>query len=366
MKETPKQDIDNSSSQPAGAAGDTANAGDPGADSHVDPFEAAYERGQERLNGSEDNNSSDGDQAGGDTDSNLDPDTAGTEQAGGDTDSTPESSATSEAEGDTASGDSVDVDSTPDSTVEAPEHWPNEFKAKFDGLNSEARQVVLDMSTSMQAGFTRKTQDLADLRKGHEGAIDLQGKFVTDPKGVITELARQANVEIFFDRPLPEGEIPDFDNKEDLVKWMANENDRRLDAKLKARDEESDRVFAEKHETETLERDFVETIRSHDDFMDHETAITELMNSTPGLHPEKAYRLATYDALHEQALKAPGLEAEVSRLNQEMKVIKARSTEPGPGFNGDTQVTDEPDDPFEAAYVRAQRKLSAEKSASQA
>ena len=50
--------------------------------------------------------------------------------------------------------------------VEAPHDWPKEWAEKFRQLpDDDTRQVVLDQYKSFQADYTRKTQEIAEIRK---------------------------------------------------------------------------------------------------------------------------------------------------------------------------------------------------------
>ena len=49
--------------------------------------------------------------------------------------------------------------------VEAPAHWSNEFKDSFNALPPEAREVFLQRYKDMEGDYTRKTQEVADIRR---------------------------------------------------------------------------------------------------------------------------------------------------------------------------------------------------------
>lgn len=51
-------------------------------------------------------------------------------------------------------------------TVEPPQDWPKDWTEKFAKLpDDESRQLLIDQYKSFQADYTRKTQDLAEVRK---------------------------------------------------------------------------------------------------------------------------------------------------------------------------------------------------------
>jgi len=49
--------------------------------------------------------------------------------------------------------------------VEAPAHWSAEFKDSFNSLPPEGREVFLKRYKDMEADYTRKTQEVADIRR---------------------------------------------------------------------------------------------------------------------------------------------------------------------------------------------------------
>lgn len=77
--------------------------------------------------------------------------------------------------------DDAEQDSSEESQVEAPAHWSAETKAKFDSLDDAAKTAVLDLAKSQEADYTRKTQELAEQRKGIEplqGVIQQFGDYL--------------------------------------------------------------------------------------------------------------------------------------------------------------------------------------------
>lgn len=65
-------------------------------------------------------------------------------------------------------------------TVEAPSDWPKDWQEKFATLESDDhRQLLIDQYKSFQADYTRKTQDIADLKKAIpedvKQSLDLRG-----------------------------------------------------------------------------------------------------------------------------------------------------------------------------------------------
>ena len=63
----------------------------------------------------------------------------------------------------------------------APKHWPDERKAVFESLPTpEAKQAMLKLARDLEAGFTRKSQELSD-----------QHKFAQSVSGLFSDTERQ-------------------------------------------------------------------------------------------------------------------------------------------------------------------------------
>lgn len=99
------------------------------------------------------------------------------EEAGGGSDEAQASEADSETEEATQDEESEETEST--ATVEPPSDWPQDWQDKFAKLDSdEGRQLLIDQYKSMQADYTRKTQEISDVRKAIEPIkeqLDLNG-----------------------------------------------------------------------------------------------------------------------------------------------------------------------------------------------
>ena len=49
--------------------------------------------------------------------------------------------------------------------IDAPAHWSNDFKDSFNALPSDAQEVFLQRYKDMEGDYTRKTQEVADIRR---------------------------------------------------------------------------------------------------------------------------------------------------------------------------------------------------------
>lgn len=56
--------------------------------------------------------------------------------------------------------------------LEAPLHWPREHKEQFAKAPREVQEIWLQRDHDTNADYTRKMQELASVRKGHEGISD--------------------------------------------------------------------------------------------------------------------------------------------------------------------------------------------------
>lgn len=70
-----------------------------------------------------------------------------------------------EAEPEAEAADDEAADDEEVRGVEAPAHWSNDFKDSFNALPPEAREVFLQRYKDMEGDYTRKTQEVADIRR---------------------------------------------------------------------------------------------------------------------------------------------------------------------------------------------------------
>ncbi len=61
-----------------------------------------------------------------------------------------------------------DVPNDDDAPIEAPAHWPADDRETFDELPAKGQEFLLRRHHEMEADYTRKTQELAPLRKAYE------------------------------------------------------------------------------------------------------------------------------------------------------------------------------------------------------
>ncbi|MEJ1355735.1 MAG: hypothetical protein RPU39_13740 [Candidatus Sedimenticola sp. (ex Thyasira tokunagai)] len=368
------QEAGNIDSSSAGAGLDGAGGQQTGSDSGppLDTASAAYWRASEKLASAEDTGAEDTD-ATGDTDSTSasgeqapDGESTRTEGEGGDTDTASDATTGAESE------------STSDSIVAAPEDWPVERREQFTELPEDAQTLVLGMQKDMQAGLTKATQQLAEQRQAHETlftAIDQHGvnegvvvdlmstaaSFERDPKATLKALAAEKGLDLWFEKPLPDGELPEFENASEMVRYVQDQ----VSSSLSKQQKESAEADAENTRKEgaiaSLQREISDFAASTPEFEGQRTAVIEQMASAPGLSVSDAYALVTLPALKQKVGELQQVEREFKALQQKVEAEKKASTR-GPGA---TALTDDENkaleglEPAEAAFHKATRKLAA-------
>lgn len=267
-------------------------------------------------------------------------------------------------------------------SIAAPEDWPAEQVQAFDRLpTDEAKQLMLDQYKSMQAGFTQKLQDIATIKQQHgalvdamqqhgqnaDSLIELMGTaqaFAANPKDTLAKLAAQAGVEVFFERPLPDGQIPEFETQAEMVAWLqkqSQEQARKLLAEETAKREAESRRTAAR---EAIQRQFSEAQTQHKDFESHRPAVVDTLAAIAEQGPtvEQAYRLATYDGLRKLAVDGQKAITELAQLKQQQEqAAKKATTAPNDASRrGKEQpAADDSLSPGQKALARAKARMSA-------
>ncbi|MEQ8495142.1 MAG: hypothetical protein RLW42_13120 [Gammaproteobacteria bacterium] len=243
-------------------------------------------------------------------------------------------------------------DATGGSTVSAPDDWPDDYKARFAALpNDDARAVTLDFYKDMHRQFSESAEQVARIRKEHEDLVrvveehgadpaeagrllKLDAEFNKNPRQVLQHLASLANVEVFFERPLPEGAVPEFSSAAEMAEWATQQ----ATAKVQAEAEKKAQAEAEEAQREqyrTQLRTELETARKQygEPFLKAQTAVMERMIQP--LSIEDAYNLVSVPALREQAQEAATLRQQLAAAKAEVETMRKRQTQPpGGGVNG--------------------------------
>lgn len=231
------------------------------------------------------------------------------------------------------------------STLEAPANWPADRRETFSKLPKEARDLTLAFNKEMQAGYTQATTKLAQQTKGHETlagtmreigmspeqaveTLQLAKGFRDDPKGTLQKLAKQAKVEVFFERPLPAGEAPKFDSPQEMADWVAKQTQEQLDRNAQTRDAANTQKAAVKAAEDDIRTQFTDLAKNNKDFEQHRAAVVDRMASMVE-HPtaQDAYDLIlTLPRLKAAAVQGAKDKAALAVANKELETIRKKLT----------------------------------------
>ena len=64
--------------------------------------------------------------------------------------------------------------------LNAPQHWPKDFKKKFDSWQPEVQHQFMERYDAMESDYTKKTQGLAKYKKRNEALDEIYGPFRDD------------------------------------------------------------------------------------------------------------------------------------------------------------------------------------------
>lgn len=102
----------------------------------------------------------------------------------GDVSSEVDSGADEDLSGDTSTEDEESEDTedsgneeTSEEAIEPPQHWSEADKETFRNVPKEAQEFLLNRHKAMEADYTRKTQELADVRKSYEAIDQVMAPF---------------------------------------------------------------------------------------------------------------------------------------------------------------------------------------------
>jgi hypothetical protein len=256
-------------------------------------------------------------------------------------------------------------DPPPADSAKAPENWTADRQAKFNAAPPEARAVILDFHKEMSAGVTHVLTQLSQERSRHQDLFALNEKFNSGPDGareVLTGLAKQANIELFFEAPAAEGTVPEEVLK-DPAKLTKYIEDRAVARAAKERQADTEKAAKEARAVtarEQLTREFQDAVKAHTDFATHKPAVTQLLQKAPSLSVEEAYRAVTHDALVKLANEAPALKQELATVKAELDALKKKATALPPGGGpGAQKGEDKFLSPGERAFRRAEKKATA-------
>jgi len=225
---------------------------------------------------------------------------------------------------------------------------PPAEQAAISSLAPESQQAVLNVANKLQSVVTKATDALRDKlqsfeteQQKHGDLVTLAGQFDSDPKAVIGELAKRANIPVFFDRPSGESEIPtEFESTADqvkfLTKWLGDEMSLQFSKMTTAQKEVAQQdaeKLAQQAEVDRIKSEFRDAHGRYSDFGSHQSAVVEALSQRPNLSVEEAYRLVAFDGLTAQLQEMSSLRTQVESLTatkqaleSEVRKAKARTT----------------------------------------
>ncbi len=268
--------------------------------------------------------------------------------AGESSDSTQSGSDRQQAEhnGGASDSDKAQGDSASQQPLTAPESWPEERKTAFNSLDQKGQETLLAFYNDMVKGLNKSQEKLASERealKGNFGAdadaikelVETAKTFESDPVAVLTKLADQAGVDIFFS-PQGDEQIPQFESTEEQTRWLLKEQDRRSNQVAADKAREQARERAKEEQRQQISEQFAQAHKAHPDLAEHRDAVVEKL-TTYQIPVEAAYQLATYESVKQVAAQASGYKAELDKARAEIETLKKSATVPPRGGNGAQQ-----------------------------
>ena len=262
-------------------------------------------------------------------------------------------------------------DSTPESeqSLTPPDNWPEDRRKEFSTLPDTGKSLLMSIYKDMERGLKQSFDKLATDRKAIEanyGLDETQLKdladryqtFQTDPVAIISQLAEEAGIDVFFNKETDE--IPEFDSQADLVRWLQDQS--RREARQAAASEA--KSLKEKHHQENvkrqMEQEFAEAYKTHPDLPEHKEAVIKYISGY-NLPVEMAYRLATYEGLTSLAQNGSSTKAELDKARAELEKLQKLATMPPGRADGRSQKQRANGiDMFEAAYTAAEKTISSQ------
>ena len=262
------------------------------------------------------------------------------------------------------SGDSPSTETKPT----LPDNWPEERKGDFSKLPEQGQHLLLDIYKDMDSGLQRKLQELATERKQFRNSFGLEPQqihdlaakarqYQEDPVALITNLADQAGVKVYFNQP--EQPMPEFESQEDMAKWLLDRSNEKtaqmVSDQFRKRNAEQEKA----NRSEQLKQEFLQAAQKYPDFANHREPIIQLL-STGNVNVDQAYRLATWENLMNMAKDGNSQGKELEKTRKELETLKKQITMPtspsGDRFAGNASGNGL--DMYERAMVNAKRNIS--------
>ncbi len=294
------------------------------------------------------------------------------------TDETSDSTSTSgtDTPGSGASGEPAGTSGQPSSTQEAgdstsngqsltpPDSWPEDRRTEFDALPANGKALLMSIHKDMERGLKQSFDKLATERNALKETFGLESDqlkslaeraktFETDPVTVISQLAEEAGIDVYFQNQEENQAIPEFDTQDELVKWL-QEQSRKEARQAAANETKALKEQRQQQETKAkVQQEFQQAHKAHPDLADHQEAVIQYISGF-NLPVEMAYRLATYEGLVKLAQQGQSTKADLDKSKAELERLQKLSTMPPgrPDGRSQKQQTNGVDQ-IEAAYNRA-------------
>lgn len=271
------------------------------------------------------------------------------------------------ADDDTDGTSGPDGDSTSKGqSLTPPDSWPEDRRQAFNKLPADGKALLMSIEKDMERGLKQSFDKLATERKALQENFGLESdqlktlaerakNFQTDPTAVISELAEEAGIDVYFQNPEESAPIPEFETQEQLVRWLQQQS--RNEARQAAANEA--KTLKQQRQQDELKtnmaREFEEAYKAHPDLADHQDAIQKYILGF-NIPVEMAYRLSTWEGLAKLAQGGQGTQAELSKAKAELERLQKLSTMPPGRADGRSHGQRANGlDMYEHAYTAAER-----------
>lgn len=251
-----------------------------------------------------------------------------------------------------------------------PDNWPEERKGDFTKLPEQGQRLLLDIYKDMDSGLQRKLQELATERKQFRNQFGLEPQqihdlaakarqYQEDPVTLITALADQAGVKVYFNQP--EEPMPEFESQEEMSKYILQKTKEQATQAASEQFRQQNQQREKAAKSEQLKEEFLQAARTYPDFANHREPIIQLL-STSNVSVDQAYKLATWDNLMKMAKEGGSQGKELEKTRNELETLKKQITMPVSSstdrFAGNTSGNGL--DMYERAMINAKRSIQSQ------
>lgn len=268
-----------------------------------------------------------------------------------------ENPSTSDAE---ATGDPPEREDDSSAEDKAPEDWDASLRKAYEDLPAQARAELKRVHNSLQAGFTKAMQRLAEERKNlperTRELLEISARFERDPQETLTELAARKGLDLRFG-PTQEEPPPEFESSEQLALWAAQRAEQNLERRLQQQEKAREAEQVVKQAEAELERELEQASRLPS-WQQLQPAVLERLSKTPALSVQQAYDLEMVPKLRQLAEEGRLAKAELASLKKAQEKAKRDAFSPVGGVGSGREPKEyEGLSKTEIAMLRAERRL---------